>query len=1345
MNLNVIRQLTLRAKSEGYAETTAAAKGLQTAMDGVNKSAEAQATVADAAAKRQLSLADAVSKAERQFVQANAAFVAANDNVGRSFASSGDAMNGFNTIAGTFSANLSTISRDGRTLTEVFLRPMKNVVLDNTIAWALWRTGLIATLPEVNRFSGSLLTNTIQMERLGLQGGQITGVLKKMGDDFVQIQSPMRQGITITGQFALTTQVLAQQFGRLAPQAQQAAAAIQLFSAGGLISAIIIAGAAAAAAASKYGDSLVTLGQRASFAEINLATYQATQRALATAGGLSEDKFASGAEAIAKNLFEAGRAETQLTKLLEVNNVQFKEGEKVTLTTVDAIKVMADLIKHATSGAQQLRIAQAFGVDREWIAAVDRGGDALQKLIDKGSEYATLVDQEMINKAKNFSEAWRSGTTTALNYLKSWANDAIEEIKRFEQESGFFDKMWKNLSLTLQEVKDNWEIVKKFGITDNPETQSAAHKQAIAELRERYRSLRANIDEQSELNKLASQVGDPFGIPPGGVPSYKGIGTTKDAPAETKTAAAEFDRLTASIERSTAATEANAIAVGKGAAETARLRTEARLTEAAQQDIVKNGGNIDDYADRIKKLADRAGEAAAALAKTQIASQIKFDRDTMFLSDEDRKIAQSLVSIYGTDVPKALASSEAAAMRFNDVLRSIRDTTQQFAQTLVSGLLQGKSLTESLKASFDALAQGMATSAIQSLMTGDFLGAAIKGTIAIGAKFIGGALDDKAEKERQKALEEARQAFARMKDQVDDFVTSARGFDLSPVARGLRDIVNEAGRLMDAARAAGDVGAQARINAAYGQQLIRTITDFINPQTELGDLASRIRDVQRSAEDLIQQFILMGNGSDLLAKALRDGAGKQIEALRHQAELSVQASINDAQGRGFINQMNDLLAKIADLQSSGVSQQLLNTDLAVEAQAIVDSANLTGDAFNELLTLFPNLTGVVHESTSALQDQIDAQRRLQEQVNSAVRGIVDFVNSFRVGPESTLSPSARLAQAQSTFNAQYALAQGGNIDALGGITKYSDDLIKALRDNKASGASGEIDHILNQLLALPAVVGSSDPVVQALNRIADHQEAVFFDDMADSAVQTLAQSQTQTSLLTQILSTLSQLNLISITIAQGVGATAASTAAAEQARQAAEAAAAAAAQAAAATAFQNALDQQRYNLAMTQYLAYADQEQWSLQEILQSSPHARTFGPNVVPRPGFPLATGGRISGPGGPFDDTAGLFRLSNGEGVVNAGAMRAFDTMHPRLFDDYINRGRLPANDNGWQSVVTELRALRTENSVMQAQIAALIAKGDKSNVDAIERQSRNSQSDARDMSGKQQARQRRRVANG
>jgi len=70
----------------------------------------------------------------------------------------------------------------------------------------------------------------------------------------------------------------------------------------------------------------------------------------------------------------------------------------------------------------------------------------------------------------------------------------------------------------------------------------------------------------------------------------------------------------------------------------------------------------------IQAYAVALGNAAQAAAQARIASDISFGSRTALLSDQDVQIAQQLRTLYGNDIPTALASAEAAAMRFNHSL-----------------------------------------------------------------------------------------------------------------------------------------------------------------------------------------------------------------------------------------------------------------------------------------------------------------------------------------------------------------------------------------------------------------------------------------------------------------------------------------------------------------------------------------------------------------------------------------------------------------------------------------------------------------------------------------------------
>lgn len=307
------------------------------------------------------------------------------------------------------------------------------------------------------------------------------------------------------------------------------------------------------------------------------------------------------------------------------------------------------------------------------------------------------------------------------------------------------------------------------------------------ELAEAYRRARAEIS--ATLGTRAAAGGDPDAIIGGTFGARwnaaidalaKGTDKAKEGVKETR---GEFDRLIESMERARAAQEADARTMGQSAGEVARLRTEYRLIEAAQQDIAKNGGQLSDYADRIKQMSDRAAEAALNLEKARVASQIEFNRQTMFLSPQDVQIAQQLRSLYGADVPAALASSEAAVLRLQMQQKAMFDSAkqgaEQFLGSLASGLMQNKSLTDGLNSAFSNLGNMAANAGIKNLLEGNFAMAAVDAAIAIGSKLASGFFDDG----HQKAIEEAQRRWAEMTAELQQFDATAKGIDFgAPVS-----------------------------------------------------------------------------------------------------------------------------------------------------------------------------------------------------------------------------------------------------------------------------------------------------------------------------------------------------------------------------------------------------------------------------------------------------------------------------------------------------------------------------------------------------------------------------------
>lgn len=123
---------------------------------------------------------------------------------------------------------------------------------------------------------------------------------------------------------------------------------------------------------------------------------------------------------------------------------------------------------------------------------------------------------------------------------------------------------------------------------------------------------------------------------------------------------------------------------------------------AVQEKILENRriGKIESEDDlrRWQQEARGIGEATQALERMRIAREVAFQAKTMFLSEQDVRIAQQLRGLYGDDIPRALASSEAAALRFLDNIKLARDLTADFvsgfATTFRQELQRGASAWE---------------------------------------------------------------------------------------------------------------------------------------------------------------------------------------------------------------------------------------------------------------------------------------------------------------------------------------------------------------------------------------------------------------------------------------------------------------------------------------------------------------------------------------------------------------------------------------------------------------------------------------------------------------------------
>ena len=248
---------------------------------------------------------------------------------------------------------------------------------------------------------------------------------------------------------------------------------------------------------------------------------------------------------------------------------------------------------------------------------------------------------------------------------------------------------------------------------------------------------------------------------------------------------------------------------------------------------------------------------------------------------------------------------------------------------------------------------------------------------------------------------------------------------------------------------------------------------------ELSEVETRLRTLQGTAVHLRALLEDLGMSASEAGRAVADGINWALNDIRADFERDLRARLNAALGKGYLNDITELITEGASLLNDaillGVGRDDVGRYFAAQAQAVVDGAELTGEAFEELIDLFPNLAGVVHQAAAAIEQSM-------QQINRTAGTVLDYVRGLFTGSDTTLAPGDRLTAARTTYDRQLALARAGNADAQAGITVFADDLLNAARTMFASSADFQevFDEVTRALLNLPSVQQTDDLVVLAL-------------------------------------------------------------------------------------------------------------------------------------------------------------------------------------------------------------------------------------------------------------------------
>lgn len=371
----------------------------------------------------------------------------------------------------------------------------------------------------------------------------------------------------------------------------------------------------------------------------------------------------------------------------------------------------------AGSGSQVIQALGLFGIGfgtvlsaaTELYRYLNRNAPTTEKILQEQDRLVRIVKasyDDATKSAKNFFEQSKDVTRLQLlqqeidlqQKLKEEVGKGISSSTTFgtigdffsgtkqvkEQFQAFEDAIFRlkdGFDQGTPNVREFADQVARIGL-QNPELQKAAidlikNVGSASELAEKLKAIKSSLDllDGKKLNNEGRAS----------------IGLSQDKSGENLAAA--WDKQLASLSRRNAAMEAEARTVGQSDAAHEKMRTTLLL-----EDFLFNKGvkNIDAYREKIAQAGDEAAKTAEKLALARLASDIKFDRSQIGLSDSEASANARLRQAFGDNVNTAQAQFYKQQLMINDALRQYSDIGKDATKGFISDIIAGKNALESL-------------------------------------------------------------------------------------------------------------------------------------------------------------------------------------------------------------------------------------------------------------------------------------------------------------------------------------------------------------------------------------------------------------------------------------------------------------------------------------------------------------------------------------------------------------------------------------------------------------------------------------------------------------------------
>jgi hypothetical protein len=402
------------------------------------------------------------------------------------------------------------------------------------------------------------------------------------------------------------------------------------------------------AALQSINSELADLAKNAEYAGVSIQRFQELRFA-ATQGGVSSEAASADLRNVAKLLADAKENENSLTKLLDTNNIKYKDRNGEVIKLNQMLTVAGDLIKRFGSMPEKVEAARLLGLSEAWVKALAQGGDAFNKVAAGAQEAGAVIDSQTVAKAAAFDEAWKKSSALLSMQFKAvtsdiavWLSDLIDKAVDFVaalaksqgaaggggQEK--FNATADALAVAAKEAAGLTQDVDQLARVIDNMVAKGGDPDIIRGLRAAREEAQSLATWLNQVHEMEAKKGFPGGVIP--LPGARPAGAnappadpaklTSRAKGGGDTAVDAYDRETKSLNKKIEVMEAETAAAGTSIENRAAMVEQARLYTAAE-----DAGIVitEEYAREIEALAGKFGlvtqKAAEAQAKVAAINQ----------------------------------------------------------------------------------------------------------------------------------------------------------------------------------------------------------------------------------------------------------------------------------------------------------------------------------------------------------------------------------------------------------------------------------------------------------------------------------------------------------------------------------------------------------------------------------------------------------------------------------------------------------------------------------------------------------------------------------------------------